>query len=212
MGVGWRWDILPTRRRRVCSPARSRALAPFVGNHIDEFARFREGIVGLVDWVLIGSCVLLLVVIAQLSIAYQKQSGQLHMRQEPLRKRVQSLRHKVSSSAEGVRFNADSSLKDIELSVESLSHFDQMIGKAVEQLEADVQAMFPDDEADGVDHSAQLLLQGFDPRVVLDNVLRKREDIENHITLLRGDAANIRNNVQPLETAVARSEQKGKES
>ena len=201
MGVGWRWDILPTRRRRVCSPARSRALAPFVGNHIDEFARFREGIVGLVDWVLIGSCVLLLVVIAQLSIAYQKQSGQLHMRQEPLRKRVQSLRHKVSSSAEGVRFNADSSLKDIELSVESLSHFDQMIGKAVEQL-----------EADGVDHSAQLLLQGFDPRVVLDNVLRKREDIENHITLLRGDAANIRNNVQPLETAVARSEQKGKES
>ena len=32
------------------------------------------------------------------------------------------------------------------------------------------------------------------------------------ITLLRGDAANIRNNVQPLETAVARSEQKGKES
>jgi len=166
----------------------------------------------LVDWVLIGSCVLLLVVIAQLSIAYQKQSGQLHMRQEPLRKRVQSLRHKVSSSAEGVRFNADSSLKDIELSVESLSHFDQMIGKAVEQLEADVQAMFPDDEADGVDHSAQLLLQGFDPRVVLDNVLRKREDIENHITLLRGDAANIRNNVQPLETAVARSEQKGKES
>ena len=115
------------------------------------------------------------------------------MRQEPLRKRVQSLRHKVSSSAEGVRFNADSSLKDIEFSVESLSHFEQMIGK-------------------GVDHSAQLLLQGFDPRVVLDNVLRKREDIENHITLLRCDAANIRNNLQPLETAVARSEQKGKES
>ena len=53
----------------------------------------------MVDWVLIGSCVLLLVVIAQLSIAYQKQSDQLHMRQEPLRKRVQSLRHKVSSSA-----------------------------------------------------------------------------------------------------------------
>lgn len=193
-------------------PCAQSALALLVNNHIDEFARFREGIVGLIDWILIGSCVLLLVVIAQLSIVYQKQSGQLHMRQEPLRKRVQSLRHKVSSSAEGVRFNADSSLKEIEFSVESLSHFDQVIGKAVEQLEADVQAMFPDDEADDVDHSAQLLLQGFDPRVVLDNVLRKREDIENHIALLRGDAANIRNNVQRLQTAVARGQQKGKES
>ena len=92
----------------------------------------------MIDWILIGSCVLLLVVIAQLSIVFQKQSGQLHMRQEPLRKRVQSLRHKVSSSAEGVRFNAVSSLKEIEFSVESLSHFDQVIGRAVEQLQADV--------------------------------------------------------------------------
>ena len=166
----------------------------------------------MIDWILIGSCVLLLVVIAQLSIVFQKQSGQLHMRQEPLRKRVQSLRHKVSSSAEGVRFNADSSLKEIEFSVESLSHFDQVIGRAVEQLEADVQAMFPDGEADDVDHSAQLLWQGFDPRVVLENVLRKREEVESHITMLRGDAANIRNNVQRLQAAVARSEQKGKES
>ena len=118
----------------------------------------------------------------------------------------------MSSSAEGVRFNADSSLKEIEFSVESLSHFDQVIGRAVEQLEADVQAMFPDGEADDVDHSAQLLLQGFDPRVVLENVLRKREEVESHITMLRGDAANIRNNVQRLQAAVARSEQKGKES
>ena len=72
--------------------------------------------------------------------------------------------------------------------------------------------MFPDDEADGVDHSAQLLLQGFDPRAVLDNVLRKREEVETHITMLRGDAANIRNNVQRLQAAVARSKQKAKES
>ena len=91
----------------------------------------------MIDWILIGSCVLLLVVIAQLSIVYQKQSGQLYMRQEPLRKRVQSLRHKVSSSAEVVQFSAESSLKEIEFSVESLSHFDQVIGGAVEQLKAD---------------------------------------------------------------------------
>lgn len=157
-------------------------------------------------------CVLLIVVIAQLSIVYQKRSVALQIRQEPLRRRIQSLRDKACNNAQDVQLNSGKALKEIEFSVDSLSHFDQVIGKAINQLEVDVQTMFPDNEEDNADHSARLLVQGFDPRVVLEKVLRRREGVESHITMLRNDAVNIRRNMQRLQTMLARTDQKGEES
>jgi chaperonin cofactor prefoldin len=148
----------------------------------------------------------LIIITAQLSIMYQKRSGQLRMRQEPLRKRIQSIRNKANHSAEHVTQNAEKALSEIQFSIDSLSQFDQAIEKAIVQLEANVQAMFPEDEEDESDHSAQLMLQGYDPRVVLRNVLSRREDVENHIVMLRTDAENIKRNMQRLSAVTTRGE------
>jgi hypothetical protein len=50
------------------------------------------------------------------------------------------------------------------------------------------------------------MLQGYDPRVVLRNVLSRREDVENHIVMLRTDAENIKRNMQRLSAVTTRGE------
>ena len=167
----------------------------------------------MLDWILILGCIALIMILAQLSIMFQKRAGQIRLRQQPLRSRIQSHREKIHNSAQTVLKAAEGSLEEIEFSIRSLSGFNDAIDEAVVHLKAEVESQYPEgeegEEGEEDEGAKRVLVDDkVDPRAVLHEVLQHRDELESHIAMLRSDAENIKRNIQRLQGQMMRGERK----
>ncbi len=165
----------------------------------------------MLDWILIVGCLALIMILAQLSIVFQKRAGQMRLRQQPLRSRIQAHREKIRNSAQTVLKAAEVALEEIEFSIQSLSGFNIAIDEAVVRLKAEVQSQHPEDEEeDEEEDGAKRVVVDVkvDSRTALRAVLQHREELESHIAMLRSDAENIKRNIQRLQGQMLRGESK----
>lgn len=158
------------------------------------------------NWVLGVISIALIVILIQLAAIYNKRSSELRMRQEPLRRRIQFHRKEIASSVEKVQRAAVEGLEELEFSIAALVEKNAQLKKGVEELELQVRHEGEDEEElEDEDPVAIAALKDDDPRLVLRDAIRRREEIESHINALKRDAEGIKRNMQQVNAKLARS-------
>lgn len=165
------------------------------------------------NWAFGVICIALIVILAQLMMIYNKRSDELLARQEPLRRRIQSHRKEIASSVERVQRAAESGLEELEFSISELVEKNAQFKKGVEQLELQVQSQNKgEDEEEGdiedQDPVSLAAIKEDDPRLVLRDAIRRREEVEININALKRDVEAIKRNMLRVNAKLKRNEKK----
>lgn len=159
------------------------------------------------NWILGVISIALIVILIQLAAIYSKRSNELRLRQEPLRRRIQFHRREIAASAEKVQRAADDGLEELEFSITALVDKNAQLKKGVEELEQQVRGNNEDEEEiEDKDPVAMAALKEDDPRLVLRDVIRRREELESHVNALKRDAEGIKRNMQRVHAKLTRAE------
>lgn len=159
------------------------------------------------NWVLGVICIALIVILIQLAAIYNRRSNELRLRQEPLRRRIQFHRKEIATSAEKVQRAAAGGLEELAFSITALADKNAQLKKGVEELEQQVRSNNEDDEEiEDKDPVALAALKEDDPRLVLRDAIRRREELESHINALKRDAEGIKRNMQRVNAKLTRAE------
>ncbi len=163
------------------------------------------------NWILGVVAIALLVVLMQLVMIYQKRSADMHMLQEPLRRRIQLNRKEIRARVERVQRAAEEGLQELEYSIEAITEENNQLKKGVGQLQLQIAVENEDEEElEDKDAVAMAALDENDPRLLLRKVQQRREEIDTHLNSLKRDAESIKRNEQRVEAKLTRSEGENK--
>ncbi len=159
------------------------------------------------NWALGVISIALIVILIQLAAIYSKRSNELRLRQEPLRRRIQFHRKEIAGSVEKVQRAAGEGLQELEFSISALVEKHAQLKKGVEELELQVRNENEDEEElEDKDPVAMAVIKEDDPRLVLREAIRRREEVESHINALKRDAEGIKHHMQRVNAKLSRSE------
>ncbi|MFT5085699.1 MAG: hypothetical protein ACI906_002188 [Candidatus Latescibacterota bacterium] len=163
------------------------------------------------NWAFGVICIALIVILFQLMMIYNKRSDELLARQEPLRRRIQSHRKEIATSVERVQRAAESGLEEMGFSISELVEKNAQFKKGVEQLELQVQSQNKGEEEDDIEDQDPVSLAAIkedDPRLVLRDAIRHREEVEININALKRDVEAIKRNMLRVNAKLKRNERK----
>ncbi|MGY8822614.1 MAG: hypothetical protein ACKVJG_01505 [Candidatus Latescibacterota bacterium] len=163
------------------------------------------------NWAFGVICIALIVILAQLMMIYNKRSDELLARQEPLRRRIQSHLKEIAYSVERVQRATESGLEEMGFSISELVEKNAQFKKGVEQLELQVQSQNKGEEEDDIEDQDPVSLAAIkedDPRLVLRDGIRRREEVEININALKRDVEAIKCNMLQVNAKLKRNERK----
>lgn len=93
-----------------------------------------------VIWILVVVVVGMVVILAQLLLAYQKRAVRLRFAQNPVRRQITDHRHKLTELAETIRGMADTGLQQLQTNLSDLTRRSSHAANVVAELDPEAQA------------------------------------------------------------------------
>jgi hypothetical protein len=171
-------------------------------------------------WVFAIVTVILLTVIVELLMVYQKRAHDLRMRQEPMRRHIREHLRNMQEATQNIRRTAGQRYEEMKYEAETLRKQNGEATKMISQLEveifgeargevADVEEAL-EAAADGEEEEEGEKDEEEEKRELVREAGRLRDDIDNHLTSVRRDMEIVRRTLERIEAKMARRMSGGK--
>ena len=158
-------------------------------------------------WIFAIVAVVLVTIIVELMLVYQKRAHELRMRQEPLRRRVRQHLREMQEATLKIRRTVVQGLEELDLGIEQMRKQSEGLTNAIGRLESEAFAQVREEVHDVEEAVAEAGEENpgaedeeENKRETLREARRKREELDNHITSLRRDVEIARRTMNRIET------------
>jgi hypothetical protein len=162
-------------------------------------------------WLFSVLSVVLVTVMVQLLLVYQKRSSELRFRQDPLRRRIREHRRAMEEATVKIRRAATQRVEELEYELGALRESRNGSGKILGRLEAEVfgrdrpgEAAAPEEEPPTGESPEPMPDATADQRTALREVRHHCDDVDSQLAALRREIEAVRRSINRIEARVQR--------
>jgi len=161
-------------------------------------------------WIFAIVAVILITVIVELLMVYQKRAHDLRMRQEPMRRHIRDHLRGMQEATQNIRRTAGQRFEEMKVEVEVLRKQNSEASKAISRLEVEV---FGEVKKEVADVEEALETEGEEEededeeqevRELLREAGRMRDEVDHHLTSVRRDLEIVRRTLERIEAKMQR--------